>query len=273
MSALRITCLATVLAGTGLLAACGYHVQDTSGRTFLDREPSLAATPPQTASATRPGAATDFRRELRAAADVEPRLTFPARIGLARVERGEMTAIPPAEAEAWMKMAEKLGPRFGTFVPVSPLVVELVASEADDRGKERRLHRGIVAELVRKLRLGAARQHVDAMLIYEVTGHANDKATLLSVTDLSIVGLYVVPSRHLAAEGFASALLLDVRNGYPYGTATARSGDTDLVRSVGSEAKRDGLLQTVRTAAAVNLVGEVEKMAEAIYRRGGAQRR
>jgi hypothetical protein len=50
-----------------------------------------------------------------------------------------------------------------------------------------------------------------------VAGTTKDNATPLSFADLSIIGMFIVPSRHLKAEGFASALLLDVRNGYPYG--------------------------------------------------------
>ena len=250
--------IAVAVGATAALASCGYTVQDSSGRDFLNRDPSLLAS--AESKATSRGA-DDMRRAVRDAANVEPRLTFPARIGIARIETGRMTAIPPAEAEAWAKMAERLGPRFGAFVPVSPLIAELVASESE------RSNRGGVAETVRKLRLGAARQHIDAMLVYEVAGHANDNNSPLSVADLTIIGMFVVPSRHLKAEGFASALLIDVRNGYPYGTATERASDQNLVPNVGSTAKTGDLLRDVRTSAAVKLVGEVEKMAEALYQR------
>lgn len=88
-----------------------------------------------------------------------------------------------------------------------------------------------------------------------------------SVTDLSIVGLFVVPSRHLEAEGFATAQLLDVRNGYPYGTATARTGDRNLVPSAGSSARTGDLLRATRTAAVIKLTAAVEKMADEIHAR------
>jgi len=258
MTIARNAGLALLVGTTALLAACGYTVQDSSGREFLNRDPSLLAST-DTKAASR--ASDDMRGAIRDAANVEPRLTFPARIGIARIEGGRITAIPPDEAEAWSKMAERLGPRFGAFVPISPLIAELVASEST------RTQRGGVAETVRKLRLGAARQHVDAMLVYEVAGHAKDNNSPLSVADLTIVGMFIVPSRHLKAEGFAAALLLDVRNGYPYGTANARAADANLVPNVGSTARTGDLLRSVHTAAAVKLVGEVEKMAEALYQR------
>lgn len=257
----RLQTTGAVLLTAALLAACAPDVQNTSGRDYMRARPELAAT--ATTGETRER--TDFRHRLRAAAEVEPRLRFPARIGLARIEDGRLTAIPPAEAEAWLKTSQRLGPRFGQFVPVSPLIAELVASE---QGPARdRYYHGDVADTVRKLRLGAARQHVDAVLVYEVGGYANDSSTLLSVADLSIVGMFVVPSRHLKAEGFAGALLLDVRNGYPYGTANARADDQNLVPNAGSTAKTGDLLRDARTAAVVKLTGEVEKMAGELYLR------
>jgi hypothetical protein len=256
--------LAFVLAGaTALATACApYTIQDSSGREYLRTHPELTAD-----AAARAGEGADFRMRLRTAADVEPRLRFPARIGIARIESGRLSAIPADEAAAWQKLAEKLGPRFGQFVPVSPLIAEMTAAEQNigrsDYGNR-------LADTVRKLRLGAARQHADAVLIYEVAGTANDNNTFLSVADLSIVGAFIVPSRHLKAEGFANALLLDVANGYPYGTATARADDQNLVPNFGSSARTGDLLRDARSAAVRKLVDEVEKMAVAIQaRRGG----
>lgn len=263
----KLQATGTALLASALLAGCSTHVQDTSGRDYIQSRPELVAKATTGESRDR----ADFRQQLRAAAEVEPRLRFPARIGLARIEGGRLTAIPPEEAEAWLKTSARLGPRFGEFVPVSPLIAELVASE---QGPARdRYHRSDLADTVRKLRLGAARQHVDAVLVYEVAGHADDSSTLLSAADLSIVGMFVVPSRHLKAEGFAAALLLDVRNGYPYGTASARADDQNLVPNVGSTAKTGDLLRDARTAAVIKLTGEVEKMAGEIYLRRTFSRR
>jgi hypothetical protein len=270
------TTSAASIAGALLLAAlaagCSTIVQDSSGRDYINRsaEFSTEAIRGRAGEHRRDGRGGDdrgeaaFRAQLRAAAAVEPQLRFPARIGIARIENGKLSAIPAEESEAWLKTAQKLGPRFGEFVPVSPLIAELVASEQAPRTVS---YESRLAETVKKLRLGAARQHVDAVLVYEVAGHANDRATVLSITDLSIVGLFVVPSRHLEAEGFATALLLDVRNGYPYGTATARAGDSNLVPSAGSTARTGDLLRAARIGAVIKLTGEVEKMAEAIHAR------
>ena len=249
------------------LSACSHYIQDSSGREYVNRSLELPGETPQQRADT-----DAFRAQIRKAANVEPGLRFPARIGIARIDRGEISAIPPAEAEAWLKLSERLGPRFGQFVPISPLIAELVAGEQREAERRGRYDRASLADTIRKLRLGAARQHADIVLIYEVAGTSKDNATFLSAADLSIVGMFIVPSRHLKAEGFASALLLDVRNGYPYGTATARADDQNLVPTIGSEARTGDLLRDVRTAAAVKLAGEVEKMAEALYARGVTSR-
>jgi hypothetical protein len=250
------------------LAACAPYIQDSSGREYLNG--GLEMPSHVRDKDMRDG--TEFGRRLRQAAAVEPGLRFPARIGIARIERREITAIPPDEAAAWLKLAERLGPRFGEFVPISPLVAEMVAGEQSPAPSGPR-HYADIGGTIRKLRLGAARQHVDFAIVYEVAGTTKDNSTLLSFTDLSIVGMFIVPSRHLKAEGFASALMLDVRNGYPYGTATARADDQNLVPTIGSEARSGDLLRDVRTAAVVKLTGEVEKMAEALYLRRASQLR
>jgi hypothetical protein len=261
---------AAIIAAT--LGACAHDVQDTSGRQYLAR--GFEASPAPARTSPREPAAPAFQSRLRAAAAVEPTLRFPARIGIARLERGELSPVPPEETAAWQKLAEKLGPRLGAFVPISPLIAELVASEESlPPGARRSYSSSRVANTIQKIRLGAARQHVDAVLVYESIGFSEDSGTPLSLADLSIVGMFIVPSRHLKAEGVANALLLDVRNGYPYGTATARADDQNLVPTIGSDARSGDLRRDVRIAAVAKLAVEVEKMAEALYARRVAQTR
>src|SRR5687768_9363564 len=149
-----------------LAAGCSTTVQDSSGRDYLNRGAELSADAIRGRAEARrrdgrggddAGGEADFRAKLRAAAAVEPQLRFPARIGIARIENGRLSAIPAEESEAWLKTTQKLGPRFGEFVPVSPLIAELVASEQTARAAN---YESRLAETVKKLRLGAARQHV-----------------------------------------------------------------------------------------------------------------
>jgi hypothetical protein len=74
------------------------------------------------------------------------------------------------------------------------------------------------SDIFRKVRLGAARQHLDYVLIYEVFSETKTTKLASSVANWTIIGGYFVPSREIETSGFANALLLDVRNGYPYGS-------------------------------------------------------
>ena len=104
-----------VIALTLALAGCDHSVQTTSGADYLSGYVKSGLIEE-----------TDIDRRVREVAAIEPNLRFPARIGLARVDEGGLSAIPSAEAEAWAAAAERLGPAFGTFVPVNRLIAEIV---------------------------------------------------------------------------------------------------------------------------------------------------
>lgn len=221
-----------------LLAGCGNAVQTTSGDAYRAARPAPDA---------REGTAMD--RAVDRAARVEPLLRFPARFGLARIRYGRLAPVPPREADAWIAFARDHG-EYGSFVPVSPLIAELTAADAKDTAKT----------VVDEIRLGAARQHLDAVLVYTTSDETRDDGTALSVLDLTLLGAFLVPSRTIEGEAVASALLFDVRNGYPYGTASAAARRSGFVPSVGSGGRSRALGEDARLAAVGNLVAEVETM-------------
>ena len=222
-------------------------MQTTSGAVYLDKYDGFA-----------PAAAYD--KDVAAAASVEPLLRFPARIGIARIEGG-LTPIPEAEAEAWHELGRRLGPNWGEFVPVSPLIARLAMTSAAE-GRQSGGYAQLLDDVIRGLRMGAARQHLDAVLVYEVHARTDTKATPLALADLMIVGAYLVPSRAIEAKAFASALLVDVRNGYPYFvTDTIAKEDWKLRSAVGSDASQQPLAIDVKTEAVRELVPRVEKLA------------
>ena len=136
-----------------LLIGCGSYTQTTSGSEYLKRYAEQA----QTAGG---GAMND---EIRTAADVEPILTFPARVGIARIDGGRLSAIPKAEAEAWLAMADKLGRGWGEFMPISPLIAALAAkpqsSESETAWQCRYGGDGmdVIKRTVQDIRVAAAR--------------------------------------------------------------------------------------------------------------------
>lgn len=232
------------------LTACAHSIQTTSGRTYLEKYPSQA----ETKEAAVASHWSEVDAQVREVAAVEPILQFPARIGIAKIDGGYLTSMSQAEADIWFQTARELGNHFGEFVPVSRLIAEMVSPLTPTP------YRQTLKDIITKIRLGAARQHLDVVLIYEVYGRSSRSSNLLSLMDLTIIGAYLSPGQSLKAEGYAKALLLDVRNGYPYGTAEGIANQAGLSSRVGSEQRRKNLYQSTILAATEELAKEVKVM-------------
>lgn len=228
-----------------VLTACTHTVQTSSGKAYLARYPTA-----ETLAHAPEARAVD--QEVAALAAVEPTLRFPARIGLAKIERGQLAALSREEARLWFEAMARLGSDFGEFAPISQLVAEMVAPT---QGRKRN-----VAAIVRAIRLAAARQHLDVVLIYEIHGDSSRDSNPLSLLDLTIIGAYLAPGQSLSARGVAQALLVDVRNGYPYGTAQGVANDEGLSTRVGARQRQQNLYQKAVLAATRDLVRESEAM-------------
>jgi len=199
-------------AGTFALCACSHTTQYTSGKDYLERYDKSAATLTSNTGS--------IDADIRNIAAIEPDLQFPARIGLARIEKGRLISIPQDESDAWTILHRRLGPSFGNFVPVSPLIASMV-SKTDSTKYDHR-------EVVNNIRRGSARQHLAA----------DQSRNALQLADLSILGLFVLPSRNIKVDSTASAMLIDVRNGYPYGTASAFAERKAITTSIGSRGRK-----------------------------------
>ena len=231
---------AALIVTASLLSACATVPQYTSGQNYLANYSGAPIT-------------NDIDREIRTIAAVEPDLRFPARIGLARIERGILAALPHDEAEHWRTMAENLGPSFGNFIPVSPLIASYV-----DKPKINKKGYTVASNTVDHIRKGAARQHLDYVLIYEVTRKDDKHSNALSFADASILGLFVIPSKTIDVSSTASAILLDVRNGYPYLTSTEFAEDSRLSISIHSRSQSKKLANKTRLNVVASLSGKIE---------------
>lgn len=240
---MRILALIAVALG---LAACGPTVQTTSGRDYLDKYDRALA---RSGAGPAVPVANGLDGAIRQAAAVEPLLTLPARFGLARIVNGRITAIPGREAELWAEFAERYA-RAGEFIPISPLIAEYTADAVA----------GGARNAVETVRLGAARQHVDAVLLYEVGARGSNVNTVLAIADLTIIGAALLPTRRLGAEGVAQALLLDVRNGYPYGTASAQTALSEYSTSFGSSLREEDLRDRAVADVVEALIPQVDIM-------------
>lgn len=223
-----------------LLGACTATLQTTSGADYL-----AAYDDPAYQQST-----TDLDAEIREIAAIEPNLRFPARIGLARVDRGgKLINMPVEEGYLWQEAGETLGADFGEFVPVNPLIATTV-TVAGPRG--RNFRKSALADI----RRGAARQHLDYVLIYEVTTTDAQKANILSIGDATLLGLFILPSRQIEVEAVTSALLMDVRNGYPYATITEYTEKTGLARGARQRARKEALSDVASLNAVEALIGQ-----------------
>ncbi|WP_316013056.1 hypothetical protein [Roseobacter sp. HKCCA0434] len=169
------------------------------------------------------------------AAGVEPTLQLPARIGIARIANGRLTTPTAAEAALWQDLADDNPSKIRQAVFISPLLAEFTASSA------RAEVPGGSGDVVETIRLGSARQHVDAVLIYEIAARSARDINALSVFDITIIGAAILPSRSVEAVGTANALLLDTVSGYPYGTATASTELSDISTGFGTGARAETL--------------------------------
>jgi hypothetical protein len=223
-----------------LLSACATTSQYTSGQAYLEgyEHPAYAVLE------------GSVDQDVRDIAAVEPNLAFPARIGLARIENARLTTVPADEAEHWQELAGQLGESYGEFVPLSQMIAAMVARPNDSAISP-------AQRVVADIRRGSARQHLDYVLVYEVSEQSDQKSNSLRVADLTILGLYVIPSRDIRIDATASAMLIDVRNGYPYGTATAFAEQSKSVTAAGGRTNRKNLSYVARVEAVENLTSQV----------------
>lgn len=249
----------TLIAALGLAACGNKSTQYSSGADYLSNyaQPVVASSQ----GAVPSGAALTLDEAVRQVASVEPTLRFPAKIGIARIERGKLTAIPPAEAQAMLASLDD-GGRYGTFTAVDPLTARLARDSVGRKtyGKYGNPLGDGLGSVLSTVRIGAARQHLDAVLIYEVGVRGNTRNTGLAFADLTIIGGAILPTRSLTAKAVANAALIDVRNGYRYGSASAEKDVEKLFTSWGSEKRAEELRNEVAAQAVEQLVPEVEAM-------------
>jgi hypothetical protein len=233
----------TLLLSTILLAcACSHTTQLTSGAEYV--------------AATRSIGKIDA--DIARIAAVEPDLRFPARIGVVRIVNGDISTPGVEEGEDFANMIGR-HPEMGQFVPISPLVAGMV-SDADPDRRHRQ------ASTIADIRRAAARQHLDHVLIYEIGARSTEGNTPFALADATLIGGALLPTRRIRVAGVGHAILVDVRNGYPYGTAGASEDLSGLARSFGTERRADALIDRASAKVAKALVPEIEAMLVDLYR-------
>lgn len=224
-----------------LLSGCAHDVQTTSGAAFVAASDEDGIRP--------------IDADIAAIAAVEPNLHFPARIGVARIVNGQLTL--PSADEAGM-LAE-LGARnaaLGEFVQVSPLIAAMVAG--NDPSGQSEPYRRASENVVQDIRKAAARQHLDYVLIYEMGAQSRESDTPFALADVTLIGGALLPTRSIRVAGVGQALFVDVRTGYPYGTASVAEDLSGLGRSFGIHRRVEALQERATDKVFAALVPEIE---------------
>lgn len=235
---LKLMAAATALMA---LAACETNLQTSSGADYLARYDA--------SHEYGDGTLSEVDEDVRRIAAIEPTLAFPARIGLARIENGVLTTLPADEARIWQDQLEDMGGTYGEFVPVSPMIASMVSAPPTRRTSN-------AAAVIAHIRRGAARQHLDYVLTYEVGSSREEKANALALADLTIIGMFVLPSRSIEVEASASGLMLDVRTGYPYATLTTHAEKSGVSRVISDRSTGRTYADKAETRAVAKLAQE-----------------
>ncbi len=195
-----------------------------------------------------------MKEKLLQVASVEPTLKFPARIGIARIDHGHLSNIPLDEAEAWKTLQNNLGEDFGELIPINTMIANLVSHDFESSDNKK-------TQIINKIRLGAARQHIDAVIIYEPYSNLRRKSNLLNIADITIIGALILPSQNIEIEGFASAIFIDVFQAYPYGTVQVTL-DKDEYHSTSWNLsyKQRKVSDMTKIKSSIKLISEVENM-------------
>jgi len=224
------------------LQSCGVNYAVPGGPADMSIFGARAATQ---AGLTDPGIHAELNKQ--------PLATFPASIAVARVQangysswcgsgygQGRYSVLPVREVETDEDSARlaKL-PMVTAVAPIGRLL--LPQSLQSDY----------------EMRRAAASLHADMLLLYtfDTTFRTEDFAAPLTVVTL---GLF--PSKTAHVNSTASAILLDTRNGYVYGTVESSSKQTQLANAWTSEQAVDDSRRRAEREAFEGLVGEFEKM-------------
>ena len=171
------------LAALALLSGC-YSAQTASGQGYLDRWNAAQGEhyPSRKSRRTRPPS----KKRCAPPHRWNRSCAFPARLGIARLHNGRLSAIPPGEGAYWLAL-RKGAEEYGEFVEISPLAASfaLTAAGAQPAGAASRPRPYGSAPMpaglhpIQQIRIGAARQHVDAVFVYEVFTKSDRRGTPL----------------------------------------------------------------------------------------------
>jgi rhombotail lipoprotein len=193
---------------------------------------------------------------------LRPQLTPPFKLGITPpVLFGDEVRYNP-----WGWSGQAPGIRLGTWTPEEVMLLERWAEEARAAGLVSEVEflpailignetEGDARGLLSRVRQAAARTHVDAVLLLHPRSHSYANLTALSLLDLTLVGLFVVPSQEVHTQTALEGLVLDTRNEYLYSATSGYAEDetwssswkaADHARELETKTRRAALEAVVR---------------------------
>lgn len=162
------------------------------------------------------------RTDIAEAASRRPTVTFPARVGIVRIQandyksysgdgygRGQFTAVTTQEllTDEQMEAVSKW-PSVAAVAPITRLTIPSRLESIDD------------------LRVAGAKIQADILLVYTIDTSFRIQGK--GYGPLSAISLGIVPDRDAYITSTASAILVDVRSGFVYGVAEATAKTSGL---------------------------------------------
>ena len=108
---------------------------------------------------------------------------------------------------------------------------------------------------------------MDYLLLFGATVDSDSHRTGAALADLTIVGAYLMPSRHISGRARASAVLVDLRTNRVVLSAGTEANDTRHASAVGREGSQSHQIEQLRDKAFAELG---DRVIEQITRRASA---
>lgn len=184
-------------------------------------------------------ARTGTEAEVALLLDREVEAQLPTSLALARLHSGyyggrpDLTRVPVAEREQWQQMAADHGRIVG---------VQAVTSLTVDREDDEPV-------ALSDLRLAAARQGCELLLVYVQGEGSVDNLNDAAVLYWTLVGLWLVPGNVVEHETVYNGILVDCRSGAILGTATGDARDRRVTAAAYTGAAADGAARKAREEA------------------------
>ncbi len=196
---------------------------------------ALALSDEERADLARTGTEAEVARLL----DREVEAKLPTSLALARLYSGyyrsrpDLTRVPVAERELWQEMSSE-----HAMIEGVQAVTSLTVDREDDE-----------PVALSDLRLAAARQGCELLLVYVQGDGSVDNYNDAAVLYWTFVGLWLVPGNVVEHETVYNGILVDCRSGAILGTATGDARDRRVTAAAYTGAAGDGAERKARGEA------------------------